>query len=434
MRNGWIIVLLLLSCFSGAVKAQWDDDLLNDSLMGIIDTAKIRQYPFIHYGKNRYDFPSGNSYAFERFYSKFDSVINRRKGQVVIYHIGGSHIQADIYSNKMRTYLNSYWPGLLGARGLVFPFSLAETNNPYNYKAEGTGNWTAVRNVEKKDTSRLGLLGISIRTKDSISSIKIYYREKESMRYLHDQFRVYHNSNPAYKVHFAYPGLVKSTEVDSIAGYTQFNLYQEVDTAWFVIQRLHSDTGAFVCYGVEMMNEQPGIVYNSIGINGASFNSYKRCQDWEKQLSARKPDMFIISIGTNDANVLYNDFDSVGFYQRYEEMILKILHVNPDAAILLTVPNDAYYYRKYANKNVARMEQIIFALAEKYNMGVWDFYGIMGGYNSSHAWYKEGLMHKDRVHFTLEGYNLKGDLFFEAFLKYLNEFEYRRLIKLSNEK
>jgi lysophospholipase L1-like esterase len=411
----------------------YGDDLSTDSVMGIIDTSVLRKYPFIRFGNNVYSFYSESSPGFERFYEKFDSLINYRRGQVKVYHIGGSHIQADIYSNRMRTYLNSFWPGLKGARGLIFPFTAASTNNPGNYRIDATGEWTSVRCVMKKDTSRLGLLGISISTKDTLNQLRIYYREKELMPYLHTRVKVYHNTeNKSYEIQFADPENVMRVVRDTIGGFTQFELKEPVSEMMINIVKTGTDTGSFTLYGIELMNDQPGVVYNSIGINGAAFYNYLRCQDFEKQLAQLAPDLFIISIGTNDANVTESEFDPEEFKRNYETLIKKVLNVNPNAAILLTVPNDAYYYRKYANKNVARMREVIIDLAGKYQAAVWDFYGVMGELGSSNQWYKEGLMHKDRIHFTLEGYNLKGDLFFEAFLKFLEEFEYRKLVKLSN--
>jgi hypothetical protein len=44
----------------------------------------------------------------------------------------------------------------------------------------------------------------------------------------------------------------------------------------------------------------------------------------------------------------------------------------------------------------------------------------MGGLGSSNTWKEEGLMRADYVHFTKEGYHLKGELYIDAFLKYLN--------------
>ena len=104
-------------------------------------------------------------------------------------------------------------------------------------------------------------------------------------------------------------------------------------------------------------------------------------------------------------------------------MVKIVLEANPNCAILLTVPNDCYYKRRYPNKNTERQRDVIIELAKEYNTGVWDFYGFMGGLGSSDTWRNANLMRNDLVHFTKEGYHLKGELYIDAFLKYLNQKE-----------
>jgi lysophospholipase L1-like esterase len=87
----------------------------------------------------------------------------------------------------------------------------------------------------------------------------------------------------------------------------------------------------------------------------------------------------------------------------------------------LTVPNDAHYKKRHLNKNIAREREVIIALAEKYRVPVWDFYGIMGELGSSKTWLSNGLMQGDMVHFTSEGYHIKGALLIDAFMKYLEQ-------------
>ena len=71
------------------------------------------------------------------------------------------------------------------------------------------------------------------------------------------------------------------------------------------------------------------------------------------------------------------------------------------------------------NRNIAREREVIVELAEQYKMPVWDFYGVMGELGSSRLWMNRGLMQGDMVHFTSEGYHIKGDLMIDAFLKFL---------------
>ncbi len=99
------------------------------------------------------------------------------------------------------------------------------------------------------------------------------------------------------------------------------------------------------------------------------------------------------------------------------------LRANPDCALLLTVPNDSYYRRRYLNRNIARERDVIEELAAEYDMAVWDMYGIMGGLGSSKRWKLNKLMRSDLIHFTHAGYHFKGDLFIDGFLKFMEQME-----------
>ncbi len=101
------------------------------------------------------------------------------------------------------------------------------------------------------------------------------------------------------------------------------------------------------------------------------------------------------------------------------------LRANPDCALLLTVPNDSYYHRRYLNKNIAREREVIIELAAEYEMAVWDLYGLMGELGSSKTWKNNKLMRSDLVHFTSVGYHFKGDLYIDGFLKYMDQMEDR---------
>ena len=74
-----------------------------------IDTNFIHQYPFVSIEKNNFQFYSVNSPNWEHFYKEMDSMIRFKDRKLNFYHIGGSHIQADIYSHDMRTFLQSNW-------------------------------------------------------------------------------------------------------------------------------------------------------------------------------------------------------------------------------------------------------------------------------------------------------------------------------------
>ena len=59
----------------------------------------------------------------------------------------------------------------------------------------------------------------------------------------------------------------------------------------------------------------------------------------------------------------------------------------------------------------------MYELAKKHNGAVWDMFQVMGGLKSANIWMARGLLKRDRIHFTREGYNLIGDLLFNAIME-----------------
>ncbi|MDB9990791.1 hypothetical protein OAD79_05075, partial [Flavobacteriales bacterium] len=84
--------------------------------------------------------------------------------------------------------------------------------------------------------------------------------------------------------------------------------------------------------------------------------------------------------------------------------------------ILFTTNNDSYYQRKYPNERVYEAKEAMVYLAERKKLAIWDMFEIMGGFNSIQKWHSDGLAKKDLLHLNYKGYNLIGDLLFEAIM------------------
>ncbi len=375
---------------------------------------KKYSYNYIRYDKNKIDFYNDSS-AYERLFNKFDSLILRGKGKVNIIHIGGSHIQAGVYSGRVRERLQTFFPGLNGGRGIVFPYRMSRTNNPNNYNITWKGKWGTCRNVQLRSVCDLGLLGISAQTLDPSSSLKVVLG-KNYYKYDFNRIKIFNEIGPNYyKV-----GLDKFNGNYTVKEYpekrfTEIILDEHIDTLFIKLNKTDTLQNKYVLYGISLENEDPGIVYNDVGINGASIPSFLRCNLFEQQMSVLEPDLVIISLGTNDTYT--KKFDPNYYKRNYKSLNKIIKKASPETAILMTVPNDSYYRRRYPNKNTAEAEKVIIETAKESGCGVWNFYQIMGGFNSSHLWHKDLLMAYDRIHFTNSGYIIKGDLLFNAILK-----------------
>ncbi|SEL77796.1 GDSL-like Lipase/Acylhydrolase [Aquimarina amphilecti] len=380
----------------------------------VLDTIQDK-YTFINWKANRIKFVE-NSPSFTKLFHKLDTIARGNDEDVHIFHIGGSHIQADIYSNRLRTYLQQMSPTAKGQRGFIYPYKIASTNNPSNYSVEYDGNWKGYRCSIRKDSVAWGMAGVTAVFKDSISNIKIKanHRGYDAQQYNFNRIRIfYDNWSEDYEIFFKESGLIADTKVNKEAHFIEFVLTRTLEELEFCVQRIgNPETPEFLMMGMELMNDNRGVEYTTIGVNGASFSYYDRCKYFNDQLMLYKPDLFIVSVGTNDA--YHPDFDPEEYRVYYENLILNIQKANPDCAVLLTVPNDSYYKKKYPNPRTRLMQKIIYELAKKHKMAVWDFYEIMGGYNSSKDWYQNKLMPRDRIHFTQLGYRIKADLLLQA--------------------
>lgn len=382
----------------------------------VITDSLQQQYPFINWEANNIKH-TDSAVAFKKLYKKLDNIYKNKEEKLHVFHIGGSHIQADIYSNRLRHYLQNISPKAKGQRGFVFPYKMAKTNNPLNYKVTFDGVWQGYR-CSRNDSVAWGLSGVSAKFKDSIANItvKANYKNYSKNTYVFNKLRVFYDEwTTDYEVLLSNQDLIEKTVINSDVHYIEFTLNKTVSELDFCIKKTNdSKNTEFLMMGLELMNDNSGIEYTTIGVNGASFAFYDRCTYFEKQLLLYKPDLFVISIGTNDTYT--TDFKPQEFKAYYKQLIGYIQRANPDCAILLTVPNDSYYKQQYANPNTKLAAEVIYELSEQYQMAVWDLYEIMGGFNSSQKWYTNKLMPKDRIHFTRKGYDIKADLLLKALI------------------
>ena len=166
MRKKLAVIAAMLGIFSLGASAK---DMVITPGFYDVDFTK---YDFIDTSLNTIQFPHGNA-SFEPFFKKLDTLVFENRGKVRILHIGGSHLQADVISGRIREHLIKEYPGASAGRGFVFPYSAARTNTPASYASYYKGIWDKNKNVQKEITKPLGLLGIAISTSDPRAEITL---------------------------------------------------------------------------------------------------------------------------------------------------------------------------------------------------------------------------------------------------------------------
>lgn len=169
-------------------------------------------------------------------------------------------------------------------------------------------------------------------------------------------------------------------------------------------------------YGLSLENNNPkGILYHSIGVNGVTYFHYNRAEHFAAQLPLLRPDLIIVSLGTNEA--LASSTEETTFRAEVQKLVNKLRHVSPQAAILLTTNPDVLRRKRYDNPANLTVRKVIMKVAAEKKLAYWDLHGLMGGHGSVKKWREADLAHTDFIHFTREGYWLQARLLYQALMK-----------------
>ena len=375
----------------------------------------IPALPFAHLERNRIQYPSGKSPDFDRFLRKADTLITFGAGDVRILHIGGSHVQGGTWTQQLRRNLMSLRYGLDGGRGLVFPYNAAGTNTPMGYTTRAAGEWSMTRNLKPDDSIPLGLTGLSVTTCDTSAVLLVDLTERDareaSPRFSFRSVDIFGHGD-AWPVIY----LDRDTLEGRFDGWKyHFDLPHYAES---LLVGFRGFPGDFTLTGIYLDRPSHGLTLSECGVNGASTRAWLDCSDLVRDLAFVRPDLVILSIGIND--IQGADFNADRFIRNYDKLLSYIHAVNPHCAILFTTNNDSYR-NHVPNPHSEACEMAFARLAVRHDAALWDLFDMMGGSGSAASWEAAGWMKADRIHFTPEGYDLLGNLLFNALMEALKK-------------
>jgi lysophospholipase L1-like esterase len=380
----------------------------------------VKKYPFVHPERNEIV----NAQVLNPFLEQLKILKQGDSNRVSIFQIGDSHLQADFISAKARTdFQNDF--GNAG-RGLVVPLKVAGTNEPFNYKITSTVVCTSKRCVFVNNPMPIGIGGVTIQSFTDSTYFNIRAFDYAPLNYSFNKISLfYQKDSSAYNFNVTDTsgnmlGFMSNNSTSAYPFLSTTLLTQ--NTNYIVLKAEKTDTfqNNATIYGLSLENDSNGVIYNSVGVNGAEAFEYARAQYFAEQTQALHPQLIIISLGTNEAQ--RSPFDTELTRLQLDSLVQQLQQYNPNVPILLTTPPDSYIRKKYYNPNVSKMHEVIVEYAQEHNLAVWDLFSIAGGYKSCVYWRKYGLMRADGVHFTRTGYEFQGNLMYEAIIKAYNQY------------
>jgi lysophospholipase L1-like esterase len=363
-------------------------------------------------------------------YRFFRALHHADSNVVSVLHLGDSHIQAGFFPFTTAFFLQQDF-GSAG-RGWVFPYNLANTNGPADYRWNSNGKWDVDKIIDRnKSTDLLGPGAMVITARNDAPALSFSGREgDEKMDNDIRQAELFYDAGtdnapvsiPGAGVDISAAPFEGGTPGLRKASVTFPDAVQSFQVRWD-----RQNTQPFRFYGALLQNGSNGVLYSAVGVNGATYQQYN---DNNSTLAAEmeviQPQLVIISLGTNEA---YGSLNAQTFRSQMDDAVKTIRKYQPEASIVLTTPPEskrvskkAYrrkvgkkyktYYRVayYPNPYIAVVTQQIMSYCRENGLACWNFNAVNKTMAASFA----GGWQGDHIHFNARGYQLQGKLLYEA--------------------
>ena len=339
-----------------------------------------------------------------------------------VVHIGDSHIQADWFSGKLRSLLQEQY-GNAGI-GILFPYRQIKTNSPPTFSSVASAPFIASKITKCKTACDVGIVGYNAQI--PAGSMVVFNIKKDTQ----PQFvSVIFQSDNEHAIGFNHDNHDENYTTQTSTTYNITSYKKPLSNSF------HLNTKSNITLnGLISSNGNPGIIYYTIGANGATFNNYINSNLFFQQLKSLQPDLIIISMGTNES---VSDISADSLSVQLQNFHSKILEAGADK-IIYTTPADNYLRKSVStrkkvkgkwrtrrtvayinNPKVEIIRQTMINFCNQQQVMCWDLYRAMGGDRSMRQWVQTGYAAKDHIHFSKGGYEIQGMLLFDALQKYV---------------
>ena len=410
----------LVTCCAYGVDASDDDsqaDLrlnpdIEDTMVEAIDYSG---YKFLNLTADTIEL---NGRDWSGLASRFKSAARGDSLFSVVY-LGDSHIQADFGGSVLRERLIN--ASRKAGRGIIIPFKLAATNQPVDYRFNTQAQFIASKLLKQPWATEMPFTGIGLQPVERQYSIDIH----SEMAFSRMRF-IYTGGVPGVSAVTADADSLAYALVDGGAG---SELTIALDRSLCDAKVSFKGDKSTVFGGVELLSDTVGTVVHSIGNNGATYSSYALVEGVGSGLSQLNPDLVIIALGTNEA---FGRTDAVSLHADMSTLIDAVRRHNPGTEIMLVGPAECYkkvtkrvrnkqgklrrVSSQVVNTKVLTIRNAIRDFARQEGIAYYDHYEIARSTGGAAKMKKDGVLSKDGVHYTAQGYRLWGNLLADAIL------------------
>ncbi|MEN9445809.1 MAG: hypothetical protein RL728_321 [Bacteroidota bacterium] len=349
-----------------------------------------------------------HSSALQNVYTTLNQLKEQKRNSFTVMHMGDSHIEIGQFSGEIKKQLiDSYGKGEIGWE---FPYQLFNPQSMKVFPLDTIGSWKRASIKQGKSTIPLGVTGLAFYLEEKSGGLRFDKRLKDEpiskIELLH------YMSDKPFSIKCKDANIItrKISEHTAVTTLT-FDKAQEKVKVQF------DDNANPIIYALRMnAKSTPGITYHKFGVAGSTLDQFINYTVlFQEQLAYIKPELLIISLGTNDSYI--DSLNVPRITKELDDFIKKIHKSTPSTSIILTTAPDT----KYQNRRPQRISEINSIIRNQVNtdpsLVLWDLNHIMGGDNSMEEWCKRLYVNSDSLHFNPRGYRLQGELFMHAFRK-----------------
>jgi len=363
--------------------------------------------------------------------SYFHALNNISNGQrtkpVRILHYGDSHTAADFITNGIRRNLQKKFGD--GGRGFVFLGKPWRSYRPLDVETGVKGEWETHRIMISKDPvkmdGRYGLGGVAVDSIQAGAFVSLTTVPKYGFGKNVSKFEIFYLKQPKGGSFTVYVDDKLDKTIRTSSRRIESGFYKiEMEPGEHRLDVRLKGNGKVRLFGVVVEGDGPGIVYDTLGINGAFFYTSLR---WDasllsEQIKRRNPDLIITMYGANEADS--RSLTRANYTQNVKKSLSRFRDGAPNAACLMLGPMDRE--TKLSNESdKSRLDIIIEVqqdVAEEVDCTFLDLRELMGGVGSNNEWQIRGLAQADGIHLTVPGYRILGDMISKKIIDAYDQF------------
>jgi lysophospholipase L1-like esterase len=351
--------------------------------------------------------PSGH--ALDAFYSALEATRGGgTRALVRVLHYGDSMLTGDGISQAARTALQARFGD--GGHGFVLAGRPWRWYHHHGWRGSASDGVRVNRvTANPVPDGRMGLGGVAFRTFQGGS--RFVFEPEEGGR--GQRFTLFYEAAPrggalSLRVR-GEPAVRVDTAADAPA--SRAATVEARSPGRHVVEATYEGGGEVRVFGLAAELPGPGLVWDSLGVNGLHAANFRRFDAGHlaDQIRLRAPSLLVVMLGTNESQNPSLDMEAHG--RDYLDLLALLRRGAPDASCLVVSPPDrAQGHRTGGRSVVGRIVARQRALASEAGCGFWSTFDAMGGEGSAAAWRRiqPPLMGGDLTHPTPAGAEVVG--------------------------